>query len=365
MRRMRQLSTLYFLMIITSLLFGNISCKTTSNTRKPVTVLRLQKQSILGKDVSVSIKILPKGGQIEKASLYVNNVKVKELESFECNETLSKDLFRLGKNSVRVEAQKDNGKTGITRKDLVLFASNAPESLNYRVVKSYDHSPEHFTEGLEFNDGLLYESTGEHGTSFIYKTKYHNGEIVSITPLDKTFFGEGLTLLNGNVFQLTYKKQKAFVYDNKTMKQVGSFSYSNKEGWGLTNNGKELIMSDGSSTIYFLDPTNFQETRRIHVFSNQREFIHLNELEFVNDYIYANVWTTEDIVKIDSRTGEVVAIISLTGLSRSAQMESKKTIDVMNGIAYNPSDNYLYVTGKYWPKLYKIELLKNGKRVNP
>ncbi|QZT35993.1 glutaminyl-peptide cyclotransferase [Halosquirtibacter xylanolyticus] len=365
MKRIRQVSTLYFSIIITLLLFGNTSCKTTSNTRKPVSVVKMTKKSTIGKEVLITIKVLPKGGQIEKASLYVNNTKVKDLESFECSEILPKELLRIGKNSIKVEALKDNGQTGTTRRELILFASKAPEKLGYRVVGSYPHSPEHFTEGLEFNNGLLYESTGENGTSVIYKTKFQRGEIVSATALNKEFFGEGITLLDGKVYQLTYKKQKAFVYDNTTMAQIGNFSFPNKEGWGLTNNGKELIMSDGSSTIYFVDPSTFKEVRRVNVFSNQREYTYLNELEYVNGYIYANIWTTEDIVKIDSKTGEVVAIISLTGLSSSAQMKSKKAIDVMNGIAYNPKDSMLYVTGKYWPLLYKIELTKEDLPVKP
>ncbi|QZE14003.1 glutaminyl-peptide cyclotransferase [Halosquirtibacter laminarini] len=362
---MRYIRIQYFALFLFLLWSGFTSCKTTSNTRKPVPVVKMKKQAILGSDIFVRIKVLPKGGKVTKATLLLNGKKLEELKNFDCQIKLPLESLRLGRNRVTIEALKDNGKLGVTNKEIVLFSSKKPQEIEYKVEKTFTHYQSHFTEGLEFNNGLLYESTGEHGTSGIYKIDLTTNKVVDSVSLDKEYFGEGVTLLNGNLYQLTYKKQKAFVYRDSDMKKIKEFTFPNKEGWGLTNDGESLIMSDGSSVLYFVDPSTFKETKRIEVFSNSREFTYLNELEYVKGYIYANVWTTEDIVKIDSQTGEVVAIISLTGLTNSAQISSKKTIDVMNGIAYNEKEKSLYVTGKYWPKLYKISLYEKGKRVNP
>lgn len=341
------------------------SCSTPSNTRKPVSVIKLNKQSTYGSSVKLGIKVLPKGGKIKQASLYINGAKVKDLPQNEHALILPNNQLHIGKNKVEVVALKENGKIGRNSKIITLFSNHVPQNLDYKVVKTLKHHDNHFTEGFEINDHILYESTGEYGTSGIYKMKLDNQKIIQSTMLDSTYFGEGITLLNGKIYQLTYKKQKAFVYDDNTLKKIGEFTYPNKEGWGLTNDGKNLIMSDGSSTIYFINPDNFKEERRIQVYSDKQEFNYINELEYVNGYIYANVWTTDLIVKIDAKTGAVVATISLFDLINSSRLKSKKQIDVLNGIAYDKRDQSLYVTGKFWPNIYKIRLQYKGEDIQP
>lgn len=342
-----------------------ISCSTPSNTRKPVSIIKITKQSIVGNPVKLSIKVLPKGGKIKQVSLLVNGEKIKELSEEEQTLTIPNEHLHIGRNKIEVVAFKENGKEGRNSKIITLFSSITPQNLEYDVIKILKHHDDHFTEGFEINNGVLYEGTGEYGTSGIYKIDLNNQKIIQSTKLDSTYFGEGITLLNGKIYQLTYKKQKAFVYDDKTLKQIGEFSYPNKEGWGLTNNGKELIMSDGSSNIYFINPVDFSEKRRIQVYSNIQEYSYINELEYVNGYIYANVWTTDLIIKIDAKTGAVVATISLYDLINSSKLKSTKDIDVLNGIAYNIKNKSLYVTGKFWPYIYNIKLKHNGEEILP
>jgi glutaminyl-peptide cyclotransferase len=222
----------------------------------------------------------------------------------------------------------------------------------YRVLHTYKHDREAFTQGLLFHDGFLYEGTGTEGKSSLRKVDLATGNVLRRVDLPSAYFGEGLALWKDKLIQLTWKSKIGFVYDLATFKQVRTFTY-NREGWGITQDGKRLIMSDGSSTLYFWDPETFKEIGHLNVTDHGRSVPELNELEYVRGEIYANVWRTERIARISPSTGKVVGWIDLPGLLPPAD---RAGADVLNGIAYDAKLNRLFVTGKWWPKLFQIEM---------
>lgn len=225
----------------------------------------------------------------------------------------------------------------------------------YRIVHKYPHNLSFWTQGLVFDGGFLYEGTGEYGGSGIFKIVPASGQILQSRTLEAEYFGEGITILGNRLIQLTWKSHIGFVYDKDSFALLKTFSYPT-EGWGLTHNGRELILSDGTDTLYFLDSESFTVLRQIKVAASGRPVEGLNELEFVNGSILANIWQSDHIVQIHPESGVVTAWIDLTGLLDSS---SDKTADVLNGIAWNPATDHLFVTGKLWPVLFEIEVVTN------
>jgi glutamine cyclotransferase len=230
----------------------------------------------------------------------------------------------------------------------------APPVYGYQIVHAFPHDPAAFTEGLIFDSGFLYESTGLEGRATLRKTELETGRVLQIHELSATEFGEGLTEFGDKLIQLTWKSHQGYVYNKSTFRLLREFSYPT-EGWGLTQDGKELIMSDGTATLYFLNPDSFQRTHQIEVSDVSGPVTQLNELEYVQGEVYANVWQTDRIVRIDPVTGRVLGWIDLTGL---LSVQDRRTpVDVLNGIAYDAEHNRLFVTGKLWPKLFEIKLI--------
>jgi glutamine cyclotransferase len=223
----------------------------------------------------------------------------------------------------------------------------------YRVVKVYPHDRQAFTQGLQYLDGVLYEGTGQHGQSGIRKVKLETGEVLQHQPLDAKYFGEGITVWGNTIVQLTWQSETGFVYDKTTFKQTKTFSYPG-EGWGLTHDGARLMMSDGSAAIRFLDPTSLKETGRVTVRDSGVPVQKLNELEFVKGEILANIWQTGRIARISPKTGDVIGWIDLAGLLDPREAAGT---DVLNGIAYDAAGDRLFVTGKWWPKLFEIKIV--------
>jgi glutamine cyclotransferase len=221
------------------------------------------------------------------------------------------------------------------------------------VVHRYPHDPQAFTEGLLYHDGFLYESTGRNGQSSIRKVVLRTGALVQQKALDSGYFGEGIVVWKDRLIQLTWKTQVGFVYDVITFQQRSTFHYPG-EGWALTQDGHRLIMSDGSSDLRLIDPDGLTEIGRIHVTCDGRPVHRINELEWVKGEIYANIWVTNFIARIDPATGNIVGLIDLTDLVKSAVDVSGD--NVLNGIAYDGNADRLFVTGKLWPTLYQIKL---------
>ena len=222
---------------------------------------------------------------------------------------------------------------------------------NYRVVRTLPHDPTAFTQGLVVHNGQFVESTGQNGRSSIRIVDMNTGKVVKRQSLEAMYFGEGMVVLGTNAYMLTWLNQQGFVFDMKTLKQKGSFRYSG-EGWGLTSDGTYLYMSNGSNTINVLDPKDFSVVRTIHVTLNGSPQNQLNELEWIKGEIWANVWRTDTIVRIDPITGTIVGIVNMQGLLPAA--ERQYDTDVLNGIAYDAQSKSLYVTGKNWPHVYEI-----------
>lgn len=233
-------------------------------------------------------------------------------------------------------------------------ASRGTPTSGFEVVQSWPHDPQAFTQGLVYRDGKLYEGTGQYGESNIRVVDLQTGSVLRRRNLDPKYFGEGIALLGGKLHQLTWRSQLGFIYDAATFELVGQFSYTG-EGWGLTEDGSSLILSDGTSTLRFLDPTTFAVRRSVKVTDAGREISHLNELEYVNGEVYANVWQSDLIARIDPATGHVKGWIDLTGLLPPADKTGET--DVLNGIAYDAAQDRLFVTGKRWPKLFQIRVV--------
>ena len=229
------------------------------------------------------------------------------------------------------------------------------KTYGFKVEESYPHDVASYTQGLFFHDGILYESAGQYGESSFRKVDLASGRVLQRMSYEGRYFVEGSCVLNGRLYVLTWQEKECFVYDIKTWNQIGTLRYLG-EGWGLTTDGKSLIMSDGSSTITFRNPDTFAAERTITVTLRGQPVVYLNELEYIKGEIWANVYGTDQIVRIDPETGRVKAVVNLRGIL-PANLRKPRT-DVLNGIAYNPKDGAVYVTGKYWPKLYRITLVE-------
>lgn len=224
----------------------------------------------------------------------------------------------------------------------------------YEIIATYPHDRDAFTQGLVYDDGVLYESTGLNGRSSLRKVNLQTGEVLQRRDIDQQYFAEGLTLFNDKLIQLTWQSNKGFVYDKTTFEPLREWTYPT-EGWGLTHDGKQLIMSDGSATLRFLNPDTLAVEREITVTDAGQPVVRLNELEYVNGEIFANVWQTDLMARIDPQTGRVNGWIDLSGLLSPA--DRVQPVDVLNGIAYDPAGDRLFVTGKLWPKLFEIKLV--------
>ena len=225
---------------------------------------------------------------------------------------------------------------------------------DYRIINSYPHDRRAFTQGLVYDNGVLYEGTGLNGRSSLRKVELETGRVLQILNLPYEYFGEGVALWQDRLIQLTWQSHIGFVYEKESFRQLRDFTYPT-EGWGITHDGTRLIMSDGTSWLYFLDPTTFERIGRLQILDQDMPVTRLNELEYIKGEIYANVWLTDYIARISPETGQVVGWINLTGLL-SAE-DRMQPVDVLNGIAYDAEHDRLYVTGKLWPRLFQIELI--------
>jgi glutamine cyclotransferase len=234
-------------------------------------------------------------------------------------------------------------------------AADAIPVYSYQVVNTWPHDAEAYTQGLVFRDGSLFESTGLRGASSLRRVELKTGKVKKKLDVARPFFAEGMTIFHDKIFQLTWQEQKGFVYDLKKFRPAGEFAYEG-EGWGLTNDGHSLILSDGTNRIRFLDPVTFQVQRTISVYDNGQPLTEINELEYIKGEIYANIWKTDRIVRIDPNTGKINAWIDMTGLHHWGDQNISE--NCLNGIAYDAENDRIFVTGKRWPELFEIRLVK-------
>jgi len=360
---MRTLTVFVFFVLVSSLILVNCA-QSSKHLRKPVTSIKItskNKKYTIGDKFTVNFQTKVKDGLLNKTEFFIDGKSVFTSDKTEGSFEFESGDLKVGTRYLKAISTTNDGTKGENYTDFLLLSDIIPQKYDYKIIKSYPHNTEHFTEGLEIRNGFLYEGTGQEGTSYIYKIDLSNWKVVKEYKLDKKYFGEGITILNGKLYELTYKTQIGFVRDLNTFELIKTFSFKNEQGWGLTNDGKYLIMSDGTEYLTYLDPETLTEIKKIQICNQKGIVTSLNELEYINDEIWANIWTTDTVVRIDPKTGKIVAEIDLKGLLTSNLSTQKNQVDVLNGIAYDHEKNKIYVTGKFWPKLFEIELIKNTR----
>ncbi|MEX1383911.1 glutaminyl-peptide cyclotransferase [Lutibacter sp.] len=284
----------------------------------------------------------------------------KKIESNGMTSTLKINDFKLGKHTITAIVFYQN-KTEKVSKTIYITADTAPDIYTYKIINTYPHDKNAFTQGLEYYNGYLYEGTGRKGTSSIRKVELETGKVLQQQDLDAAYFGEGITIFNNKLHQLTWQSGIGFVYDLETFEKEKEFKYTKSlQGWGFANNGEHLLKTDGTERIWFLNPETFLEESYIEVYTNKRKVENLNELEYINGLIYANIWQQNSILIINPKTGKVEGVANLNSLKEEILKEQNLTDsdEVLNGIAYDKENNRIFVTGKHWAKLYEIELIK-------
>jgi len=318
--------------------------------------LDVTKKTTLNSLVTITLKE-KNNNPIDKVQFFVNG---KEFFADKNSVTINTANFGVGKHAVSVLAFYP-GKTKKINNSFEVLADKAPAIYTYEITNSFPHDKKAYTQGLEYYNGFLYETTGHRGQSTLRKIKIKTGEVLQKVTLDEKYFGEGMTIVNDKIFWLTWENKKGFIYDLKTFKLEKEFAYNkSKEGWGLTQNNTELIKSDGTNKIWFLDKETQKEKRSIQVYTNDRAVDKLNELELIKGKLYANKWQQNTIIIINPKTGVVEGLADLRGLKKEMEKTQKLVPqdEVLNGIAFDAKNNRLFVTGKNWEKLFEIKLIK-------
>lgn len=318
--------------------------------------LQLQKKITLDKQITITIK--------EKENKTFKNVQFfingKEVTSNGNILTLNSKDLGIGKHIVSALVFFDD-KSKKVNNSFEVVANKAPVLYDFKIINEFPHDTKAYTQGLEYYDGFLYETTGRRGQSTLRKVEIKTGKVLQKVDLDQQYFGEGMTIFNNKIYWLTWQGKKGFVYNLDTFKQEREFRYKNsKEGWGLTHNGSELMKSDGTHKIWFLDPETLKEKRFIQAYTNDRAVDNLNELELVNGKLYANKYQKNTVTIIDPNTGIVEGLVDFRPLEKEMQ-KTQNLIpqdEVLNGIAYDAENDRLFVTGKNWGKLFEIKLVK-------
>ncbi len=308
-------------------------------------------QKTYNQDDAVSVEVIgKKGKEVESVAYSIDNGE------------------RVSENVISLEGQKmgnrtlhayivSEGKTYELSKPILIIPSKNPTIYTYKILETYHHDIKAYTQGLEFFKDTLYESTGQYAHSSLRKTNYKTGEVLQKFDLAGHYFGEGITILNDQIYQLTWREKTGFIYNLSNLEKTGSFAYGqSKEGWGLCNDGKKIYKSDGTQKIWVLNPETLAEEDFIEIFAHKLVIDNVNELEWVDGKIYANIYQKDAIAIVNPHDGAVEGVIDLKGLQD--QVTQHTALDVLNGIAYHGEPNMLYVTGKNWDKLFKIEVIK-------
>jgi glutamine cyclotransferase len=260
---------------------------------------------------------------------------------------------RTGRKSLKATAYKEGEtRTTITR-FMIIMSDIIPKRLSYKVVHSYPHDREAFTQGLFYDDGVLYEGTGQETGSTLREVELASGKVLRQLNMSSNLFGEGITLYNDRIYQVTWTSKVGFVYDKSTFNQINRIYYQT-QGWGLTTIKDQIVMSDGTNVLCFYEPEMFTVISRIEVYDNERQVDSLNELEYINGEIWANIWMTDLIARIDPVSGKVLAYIDLKGILNDPETDT--SVKVLNGIAFDKEGNRIFITGKNWPKLFEIRV---------
>lgn len=306
----------------------------------------------LGESVSVKLSLLD--GAVDSIQYFIDSVKVVSKKDTSALSLATLNL-PLGSRIITAKIFK-NGVADDIATNIILTSAKTPETLGYKIVNTFKHDTASYTEGLEYHNGILYESDGEYGASSLRKTTL-DGKILQKIELDKKYFAEGITIIGNKIIQITYKEGIGFEYDKNTFKLLKTFPYNHTlEGWGLAFDGQTIYNTDGSNKIYKLNPNTYQSTGFIEVYDDKGPVTQLNELEWVDGKLYANIYTSDLIAIINPKTGEVEAYINLITLPKGDIFDENNY--VLNGIAYNANTKRLFVTGKKWSNLFEIKIVK-------
>jgi glutaminyl-peptide cyclotransferase len=351
-----KISNCFIYIILLSLIY---SCQTgkNSNSKNFQLELATSKKNIqLNDTLTVTIQN-KKQLAIDSVSYTIKGTSIKNTSTTSNFQLILKDV-KLGVQELQAIVF-SGGEQDTINKNISIFSDTAPVIYGYKIINEYPHDVKAFTQGLEFYNNKLYESTGKNGASSLRITNFETGAIELKTDLESQYFGEGITVLNDKVYMLSWQAKTGFVYDALSLEKLDSFKYGqSKEGWGLCNDGARLYKSDGTENIWILDPATLIEQEKIQVCTNNRILKGINELEWVNGKIYANTWqqNREVAVIVNPSNGAVEALINFTGLKD--KVSQHPDVNVLNGIAYRASSNSLFVTGKYWDKIFEVELIK-------
>ena len=334
-----------------------ISCGSNSNKKISDFSLNISNSKAefqLGESIEIALKN-PKNRKIDSTLFYFENTSLKT-ESGATELEIPLKNQKLGNQTIRAMVYSE-GVADTIQIDVKIFNNTPPDIYSYKVINTYPHDSEAYTQGLEFYNDTLYESTGQYGNSSLRKTNFETGEVLKNVKLADRYFGEGLSILNGKIYQLTWKEGEGLVYDLKTLKKTGTFKFNqSKEGWGLCNNGNQFYKSDGSEKIWVLNGKTMAEESFIQPTTHKSISTQLNELEWVEGKIYANTYQRDGVAIINPENGAIVGLIDFHGLRDKVTQHPK--LDVLNGIAYNQNTKKLYVTGKNWDKLFEVEIVK-------
>ncbi|WP_340073597.1 glutaminyl-peptide cyclotransferase [Leptobacterium sp. I13] len=331
-----------------------VSCNG-DNSKKPsgfsIQIMDAKKDFFVDDTINIQIKT-PESFVVDSIVYSINNKKTPKLNK---NTIVLKDV-KLGTQNIEATVH-HNGKTDLLTKKITILSNIKPELYTYEIIKEYPHDIKAYTQGLEFYNDTLYESTGKYGKSSLRKVNYTTGAVVERIDLDNNYFGEGITILNNKIIQLTWQKRIGFVYNLNSFKKTGSFMYKNsKEGWGLCNDGDVIYKSDGTEKIWLLDPETYAEKDFFQIVSNKKIYNKVNEMEYVDGSIYANSYQNDGIMIIDANNGALLGVVDCRGLKKKVTQHSE--LDVLNGIAYHPIRKTFFLTGKNWDKMFEVRFIE-------
>lgn len=356
----------YYRWLLPMLLLGIFSCdseqkKTIPAKKEPkqkkafvkMASPRHQQKLKLGDSILFKLTLTNEAAGIERLSVFLDGEELKSNEGKAMEFKWPSTNLGLGEHRAEYEVKYEDGKKDRRFSSFTVLAAKAPARQTFSIIDQYPHDDEAYTQGLLWHEGKLYESTGQYNESNLRRVDLLSGKVEKQVDLAGTFFGEGLTLFGNDLIQLTWTSRQGFVYDVNSFEKKRVFDYPT-EGWGITHNGKHLIMSDGTEKLYFMDPATFTIEHEISVYNHLGPIRNLNELEFINGEIWANIYTTTTIARIDPSNGVVNALIDLKGIVEAK--DAHANMDHLNGIAYDEKGERLFVTGKNWKRLYEIEV---------
>lgn len=348
---------LFLIIFLNTLL---LSCGGNTNAKKDAFLLKVD-----GKSNNFHLAAPLKAELVNKNNLEISNVTYFlngiQLENTSDNNTklitTIPSTTLLGQQKLSAKIKYSTTEEKEVAKNITIFNTTKPKIYSYEIVNTYPHDIKAYTQGLEFYNDTLYESTGQRGKSSLRKVNYKTGELYKKIDLNPSFFGEGITVLNNQLYMLTWRAGKGFIYDPITFEKKNTFNYGeSKEGWGLCNDGKNIFKSDGTEKIWILDPNTLTETSYIQVCDNRNTYTKANELEYINGKIFANSYQNPSMMIINPKNGALEGVINFKGLKE--KVTQHPNIDVLNGIAYNAKTETYFVTGKNWDKLFEVKLIE-------